>query len=118
MLGDSGYPCRRYLLTPFLQPRTQPQVRYNRAHKRTRVIVEHSIGVLKKRFPCLHFGLRCLTGRSPAIIAACIVLNNIAILRRLEEPDENFAVDTEEPDGPVGEGNGHFRDSFVDTHFT
>jgi hypothetical protein len=50
LLGDSGYACKRYLLTPLLVVNNRAEQRYNTAHKTTRNVVERSFGVLKRRF--------------------------------------------------------------------
>lgn len=91
LLGDSAYPCRKYLLTPLHNPRTPAEVRYNKSHIHTRNTVERAFGVLKRRFPCLSLGLRVALDRVDSIIIATTVLNNIAIDRRDEmPPDENI----------------------------
>ena len=36
LVGDSGYGCRAYLVTPILKPKNAGEVRYNTAHRRTR----------------------------------------------------------------------------------
>ncbi|CAL1290661.1 unnamed protein product [Larinioides sclopetarius] len=35
LVGDNGYGCSTYMLTPFLNPRTQSERRYNYSHIRT-----------------------------------------------------------------------------------
>ena len=58
LLGDAGYPCKPYLLTPLPATMTQAQQNYNTAHIRTRNTIERAFGVLKRRFPCLRMVLR------------------------------------------------------------
>ena len=54
VLGDSGYACKPYLLTLYLQLKTREKESYNGAHKRTRTQIERAFGLLKRRFGVLH----------------------------------------------------------------
>ncbi|KAJ8260771.1 hypothetical protein COCON_G00164940 [Conger conger] len=95
LLGDRGYPCLPFLMTPYPSPEAGPQTNFNLAHSRTRAGVGTTLGILKARFECLH-GLRVSPERSCDIIVACTVLHNLAIMRgegvppgtAPEEPDE------------------------------
>ena len=58
LLGDSGYPLRKWLMTPYLNPASVSEQRYNSAHIKTRNVVERCIGVLKNRWACLHRGIQ------------------------------------------------------------
>ncbi|CAC5400558.1 HARBI1 [Mytilus coruscus] len=57
VLGDSGYPCRPFLLTPFRQPREQREHNFNRAHITTRCTIERTFGIWKQRFRLLKTGV-------------------------------------------------------------
>ncbi|KAJ8946214.1 hypothetical protein NQ314_008942, partial [Rhamnusium bicolor] len=50
LLGDNGYTCTQFLLTPLLHPRPGPETRYNRTHVKTRRVVEKLFGRLKMKF--------------------------------------------------------------------
>ena len=91
LLGDSGYACRAYLLTPILKPKNVGEVRYNTAHRRTRCVVE-----LKRRFPCLHLGLRTALANTLVIIVVTSVLHNFALVHR----EQDFDEDIEDEDVP------------------
>lgn len=88
LLGDSRYACRSYLLTPFLTPQTEKEVRYNAAHVKTRNVIERAFGVLKRRFSVLSTPVRTKLANTKNIIVACAVLHNIAIMNRLPLGDE------------------------------
>lgn len=80
LLGDSGYPLREYIMTPFLRPTTGAEIQYNAAHNKGRIIIERSFGVLKSRFRCLHKTGGCLPfspGKCGKIVTACMRLHNL-----------------------------------------
>ena len=90
LLGDSGYACRAYLLTPILKPKNAGEVRYNTAHRRTRCVIERCFGLLKRRFPCLHLGLRTALPNILVIIVATAVLHNFTLIHREQDFDEEI----------------------------
>ncbi|XP_063931351.1 putative nuclease HARBI1 [Zophobas morio] len=98
VLGDNGYPCRSYLLTPLLNPRNRMERAYNAAHKASRNCIERCFGVLKRRFPCLSRGLNMKLQSTLHIIVACAVLHNICILEKdafFEGEDQDVDEDPE-----------------------
>ena len=123
LLGDNGYACKLHLLTPFLNPNTPSQEAYNHSHKSTRNSIERSFGILKKRFPCLHFGLRNKMETSLCIIVACFVLHNMCIdLGDHFEDDVLFDEDDGGVHGPANlntgmQQNTAARTALVQTHF-
>jgi len=108
ILGDSGYMLREWLLTPVINAQSQKEMAYNTAHCGTRCTVERCIGVIKRRWHCLHNELRVAPDKACKIICACLILHNRATelhhpvpedLQPLDEPDpvtaENACQSTE-----------------------
>lgn len=81
LLGDSGYPHSRYLMTLILTLRTQSEDRFNSSLLRTRVLIEQTFGIMKIKFQALHVGLRASPGQAVPYITACCILHNIGIER-------------------------------------
>ena len=120
LLGDKGYPCYKYLLTPVRHPTTESERRYNHAHCRTRCVVERTIGVLKKRFPCLTNRLNYTPQKSANITIACVILHNFVV--RAGDPDFG-AIPQDDMDIDwlieADNMNGHaMRRALIRTHFS
>ena len=81
LVGDRGYACTQHLTTPYADPDTPLQSRFNAALGKCRVRIEITFGVIKCRFNCLH-GLRVRPERACGIITACVMLHNIAMMRK------------------------------------
>lgn len=84
MVGDNGYACSRYLLTPLLNPRTNAEQRYNNAHISTRNIIERTFGVMKNRFRCFFNGMNINIDSTKAAIVAIAIMHNIITNDRLQ----------------------------------
>ena len=91
LLGDQGYPCRPFLMTPFRNPDVEAEVIFNRSLNKTRSAVERMFGIWKRRFPCLKMGLRCKLDTAMLVITSTAVLHNIAV--NLREPDFESDLD-------------------------
>ena|SRR5258705_10716709 len=79
LLGDSGYGCRSYLLTPLRNPRTPAKVRYNNVHISTRGKVEKCFGIWKSWFRTMGSKARTMLDTTKACIVAMCVLHNMAV---------------------------------------
>lgn len=101
LLGDSGYPCRKYILTPLGNPRDRHEEAYNLSHSRTRNTVERAFGVLKKRFAYLGGRVRTNLRTTQAIIVAAMVLHNKAVLTRVVRDEGLEFVNVNDPVLPV-----------------
>ncbi|XP_051506713.1 putative nuclease HARBI1 [Myxocyprinus asiaticus] len=117
LLGDRGYTCRQYFMTPFPDPNPGSQTRYSAALARTRARIEMTFGQLKGRFQCLK-SLRVAPDKTCDIIVACAVLHNIATIRKERtpvvevQPDDHLQpVHLDQPSGRAA------RDRSVEHHF-
>ncbi|CAC5415895.1 HARBI1 [Mytilus coruscus] len=98
ILGDSGYACRSFLLTPYANPIERHQQRFNGCHASTRSVIERTFGILKRRFHVLHSEVRMKPEKVYRIFGACAVLYNIALSRN--EPlvnDDGAGVRLDQP---------------------
>jgi hypothetical protein len=121
VIGDSAYACRPYLMTPVLNPTTQPEVNYNTSHKSTRNCIERCFGAWKRRFPCLSLGLRTKLENTLTIIVATAVLHNIAINENDGADDFDLIQDyenvEEEENHDAGAGGNAVKRALIDTVF-
>lgn len=102
ILGDRGYPCLRYLMTPLSNPQTAAEKRYNYAQSATRMVIERLNGVIKRRFPCLSNQLRFKPYKCATIIVACCVLHNFGLVHAdVEQDDELQNQERDDDDDPA-----------------
>ncbi|RVE42632.1 hypothetical protein evm_012718 [Chilo suppressalis] len=99
LLGDSGYPQRPWLMTPYSDPAPGTAAEsYNNTHRRARVTIENTFGRLKNRWRCtskdrvLHYKPE----KCAKIILACCVLHNLALEHGVPDPENCEPVDFQE----------------------
>ncbi|XP_063899592.1 putative nuclease HARBI1 [Helicoverpa armigera] len=122
LIGDSGYPCLRFLLTPVGTPTTHAEQTYNKVHIKTRNVVERTFGRWKRRFPCLSRGLGNKLITVSNIIVACAVLFNISLVTNdmmpsYEEENEGIEEETNnESDSPGTTDGFAFRNTIINNY--
>ncbi|KAL4721589.1 hypothetical protein ACJJTC_018550 [Scirpophaga incertulas] len=91
LLGDSGYPQRPWLMTPILDSMPESEEdRYNKKHRKARVLIENTFSRIKNRWRCLHKDrvLHYKPLKCARIILTCSVLHNLCINHSLVDSDE------------------------------
>lgn len=127
ILGDSAYPCLRHLLTPYKDTGrlTAVEKNFNKRLSHCRVIVEHTIGILKQKFRQLyHIKIRNIDTICH-IIRACCVLHNLALeddedvnvetTDNFVEQFEDILVDEENNDSPTGNRFRNYIAALINT---
>eukprot|EP00102_Acyrthosiphon_pisum_P023861 XP_016661071.1 PREDICTED: putative nuclease HARBI1 [Acyrthosiphon pisum] len=79
LLGDGGYACRNYLMTPLANPITEAEKCYQKAQIGTRNVIERTFGVWKRRLSVLSVGVRTQIPTTLFTIIATAVLHNMLI---------------------------------------
>ena len=116
LIGDRGYACLQYLMTPYQEPGTPSQRGFNRALRTTRSIIERSFGILKRRFHMLYGEVRMAPERVCTITVACCILHNIAIENNEPLPDIEEHPNVDIPFAGVTTGQG-VRNHIANTYF-
>jgi len=93
LVGDGGYACRKYLLTPLTNPTTAAEKLYNASQISARNCIERTNGRLKRRFPALKYGMRLRIDHVLPVIVATVVLHNIAAVLGDEDPPDDQQLD-------------------------
>ncbi|KAL0188312.1 hypothetical protein M9458_015411, partial [Cirrhinus mrigala] len=118
LVGDQTYACQSFLMTPYPDPETKPQHDFNMALSQTRLKIDTTFAILKARFNCLH-DLRVSPERASQIVGACVILHNIATIRKERVPNEyDLQPDDIDPftqDHPAGRA---VRDAITAEYFT
>ncbi|RWS20268.1 putative nuclease HARBI1-like protein [Leptotrombidium deliense] len=96
LLGDAGYACKNYMMTPLANPTSPAEKRYQISHTKTRNVIERTFGAWKAKFYCLHIPLRISLKNTLNVIVACGVLWNFLINIGDEITENSFACDLPE----------------------
>lgn len=115
LLGDSAYPSRKWLITPFPHPQNDHEQGFNNAQTKARSIIERTFGRFKRRFAMMHQEVRVNPSRACKFIAAAAMLHNIA-----NTVNDNFIDDDDDDDVepvPVGHDEDVNNDDNVQSGF-
>ncbi|XP_048581429.1 uncharacterized protein LOC116601989 isoform X1 [Nematostella vectensis] len=100
LIGESGYGCKPFLITPFPHPETPKQEAYNEALGKTRVKIEQTLGVFKRRFHLMHTEIRMDPSKATLLIGACAVLHNISIIKNDVYNPRGVVFEDDQPEVP------------------
>uniref|UniRef100_A0A673WDJ8 DDE Tnp4 domain-containing protein n=1 Tax=Salmo trutta TaxID=8032 RepID=A0A673WDJ8_SALTR len=124
LLGDNGYACCGYLMTPLLNPQTLEKREYNTSYILARGLIERVFGLWKKIFPCLKDGLCTKMDATLTIIITVADMYNLGKRqgnKLPEEAEEDLPGENAEDDQVQHAANAYgnaVRRTLIENHFT
>lgn len=124
---------RPYFLTPLVNPALRSERLYNESHIRSRNCIERCIGVWKRRFPIIAYGMRIKEETVLRVIVATAVLYNLAkdmfedeppLPEDLDENDLNYLINignlADVPNENINEdiAPNSFRNELINNYFS
>lgn len=120
LIGDSAYPCRWYLLTPYdaaMRDRLdERQQLFQRRLLAARQNVEQTIGILKSRFNILKRPARYSFSMVPRVVLACCILHNICRRHNIPLDNNNIHIENRDNDDVYNDQNigNVVRQNYID----
>lgn len=120
LLGDSAYPCRWYILTPY-DARMRNQLDINQLQFQRRILaarqnVEQTIGILKQRFHVLQRPARYALEKVPKVILACCILHNICRKREIPHHLFQLIIENDEEENQDNRVGNVVRQDYINRH--
>ncbi|KAK9736377.1 DDE superfamily endonuclease [Popillia japonica] len=114
------YPCSHYLLTPLLNPNTNAELQYYRAHVTTRNGIERTFGVMKNKFRCFFNGMNMNIETTKSAIVAIAIMHNIMIDNEFDIADDEIEEEGNAEHVYINDNvqNGNiFKQNYIRRHF-
>lgn len=107
LVGDSAYTLHKWLMTPFRNNGNlnNAQLHHNTCLSITRIVVEHTFGLLKTRWRILHYINVNSVEKAVKIIVACCVLHNFCFVKHDIWNDNEIENNFNDQNGDLN----HFR---------
>lgn len=110
-IGDSAYPCRKYILPALTDPEIRAAAQgvadtmFNTKLASTRNIIERAFGVLKNRWRVLLAGVTTDIKVVPDVIIVCFLLHNICLDKMEDAPEPAPPADWAEYEAAMAAAN-------------
>lgn len=73
--------------------------KYNKAHTKSKLVIERTFGVVKRIFSCIRTGMRIKVETTLSFEISCVVMYNFMRMRNIIDLEEaEYAEETTEPD--------------------
>lgn len=114
LVGDSAYAPDNFLCKALQNTVSNSEKNYQFSHIRTRNVAERVYGVLKRKFPCLHFGMSYKRHKVQDVIFACCILYNFIRKHSPEDFEDDITAEDRNVARPIQREEIERQNEFAD----